>query len=131
MDTVDSVNDKIGSTAKGFKCASKGYKIKLPVKGANVVNIIDKNAGRVVNGVHKGEWILRVDGPHRGATYNHININEAVSGIKDPHLPISQGTLEVSFVEVNTFYVLIGDLGGVTGDKFYFSFFSHFHNRLQ
>ena len=42
------------------------------------------------------KWIFRTDIPHNGANYNHLNINSKISGIPDPHLPITPGALKAS-----------------------------------
>lgn len=94
----------------GAKVATANYKIHLPTKGANVVNIIDKTRGAVRHGKTVGEWIVRVDGPHKGANFNHININPSVSRMPDPHYPISGATLDVCicifFNFIHTFHLL-------------------------
>jgi hypothetical protein len=40
--------------------------------------------------------LLRLDRPHKGANYNHININHRISGKRDPHLRLPTGALLVS-----------------------------------
>lgn len=48
----------------------------------------------VKNGKPKGNWVVRLDSPHKGANFNHVNINPDFSGIKDPHLKLPPGGLE-------------------------------------
>lgn len=76
----------------GIRNATK-FDIKIPNSGANVVNIIDKG---VKNAKGKPQWWVRYDGPHRGANFPHINVNEAISGVPDPHTAITAGQLSVS-----------------------------------
>lgn len=40
-----------------------------------------------------GKWVLRLDSAHPGAPTPHININRAVSGVRDPHMPVPKGAL--------------------------------------
>lgn len=47
---------------------------------------------KVVDAATK-KWAIRVDKPHAGAAYNHINVHKALSGMKDPHIPASDFTL--------------------------------------
>lgn len=43
---------------------------------SSVLNIVDKSLGEVgKNGLPKGEWVFRVDGPHGKHNYNHVNTN--------------------------------------------------------
>ena len=82
-----------GSVAEGGFRNAKNFSIRVPSGGANVVNIIDKT---VKNAKGKPTWWVRYDGPHRGANYNHININPTISGVPDPHTAISAAQLSVS-----------------------------------
>lgn len=69
----------------------KNYKIRFNTSPNCKVNIIDTTAR-----AGKGDWIIRLDTPHQGAQYNHINLNPKISGIKpDPHIPLPPGTLAV------------------------------------
>ncbi|KAH7703589.1 Protein C13G5.2 [Aphelenchoides avenae] len=52
--------------------------------GSTVLKVVDAATNK---------WAIRVDKPHAGAAYNHINVNKAVSGMKDPHIPVSDMTL--------------------------------------
>jgi hypothetical protein len=75
----------------------KNYKILYNASTANKVNVIDKmamSAKAAAKGtVPKGDWVLRLDTPHAGAPYNHININPHISGRPDPHLKLPPGGL--------------------------------------
>nr|KAG5705638.1 hypothetical protein BaRGS_026577 [Batillaria attramentaria] len=52
---------------------------------------MQRNAGRVrPDGTHAGDWALRVDRPHRGANYAHININPRITGRPDLHTRIPE-----------------------------------------
>jgi hypothetical protein len=90
---------RVGSSANvGIKAATQNYKIVIPSRGNNVVNIIDSTRGAVRNGRHVGEWVVRFDQAHRGAPYPHININEGISGIRDPHISIGSAVENLGHV---------------------------------
>jgi hypothetical protein len=74
------------------------YKLITPDGTSSVLGILDKTAGKVRGTPPKpvGQWVIRVDTPHRGAQFNHININPEITGIPDPHIPISQGAVTAS-----------------------------------
>jgi hypothetical protein len=45
-------------------------------------------------GMRKGEAVIRIDQPHGKVTNPHINLNEKLTGMRDPHTPISSTTLK-------------------------------------
>ena len=46
----------------------------------------------------KNSWLLRVDGPHKGAEFHHLNINPELTGVPDPHLWLPTGSAQVGSV---------------------------------
>lgn len=86
----------------------KNYKIRFNTSSACKVNVLDVTAR-----AGKGDWIVRLDTPHKGAQFNHINLNPKYSGISpDPHIPLPTGALSVnhflfldniSFININNF----------------------------
>jgi hypothetical protein len=40
-------------------------------------------------------WVLRLDRPHKGANYDHININRIYTHKPDPHTKLPPGTIPV------------------------------------
>lgn len=93
----DSGNLNVGRSleaTKGFLQGGKvfssmeGYKYLTKITNAGQVNVLDKATKN---------WIFRLDKPHKGANFNHININPKFSGLRrDPHLKIPTGSLYVS-----------------------------------
>jgi len=82
-----------------FKGSSTGLNQRYqtePGRGATVTGIRDTKGGRVSNSTGKpvGEWGVRVDNAHSGTPTPHINVNEKISGVPDPHTPISATTLK-------------------------------------
>jgi hypothetical protein len=45
-------------------------------------------------GKAKNSWVFRVDNPHLNTKYDfhHMNINKRMSGVKDPHIKLPNGT---------------------------------------
>uniref|UniRef100_A0AC34GB55 Uncharacterized protein n=1 Tax=Panagrolaimus sp. ES5 TaxID=591445 RepID=A0AC34GB55_9BILA len=84
----DQIIKRVGNTAESVLYSAKRYDIKLPAKGA--VNVYDKT---IKNAHGKATWTFRIDTPHPGAPTPHLNVNEALSGVTDPHIPISSGQL--------------------------------------
>ncbi|EFP06206.1 hypothetical protein CRE_06732 [Caenorhabditis remanei] len=77
-----------GGIAAMSKNASK-YVIQTSGRASNILNIFDKtNRSSLGN----PRWWIRFDRPHGNVNYPHININKAVTGIKDPHIQISPTT---------------------------------------
>jgi hypothetical protein len=47
--------------------------------------------------------LLRLDRAHKGANFNHININPRISGVPDPHIKLPPGGLQVSATYMSCF----------------------------
>ena len=60
--------------------------------------IIDTKRGRpdATTGKPRGEWVVRTDGPHRGAPDFHVNRNPKLTGVPDPHTPIPEGAFKAA-----------------------------------
>jgi len=71
----------------------KAIKCCLIQAGNNWKIIFDSSTNCKVNLIKGGQWILRLDGPHRGANFDHININPDYWGIPDPHTALPPGGL--------------------------------------
>ncbi|GAA0563630.1 RHS repeat-associated core domain-containing protein [Chitinophaga japonensis] len=93
---VSAPANAVGSTAKGALFGLNGRYQLEPVRGATVTGLRDTQLGRIskTTGKAVGEWAVRVDNPHGGAPTPHLNINPKVTGVPDPHTPISAGTLK-------------------------------------
>jgi RHS repeat-associated protein len=90
-----SIGSNIGNFSKGILArTSHRYQLE-PARGATLTGIRDTYWERPKDGRKVGNWVIRVDEPHRGANYHHININEELfSGYSDPHTKISPKTAQ-------------------------------------
>jgi len=41
----------------------------------------------------KGNWVFRLDKPHKGVDFSHMNINKRITGIRDPHAKVPDGVV--------------------------------------
>jgi len=54
-------------------------------------------------------WVFRIDRPHRGATYDHINYNTFFTGQPDPHDRLPYGVVP-TLGAISTFSNLVGKI---------------------
>ncbi|EGT51569.1 hypothetical protein CAEBREN_24541 [Caenorhabditis brenneri] len=81
----DSVRGGVAAMAKN----ASNYVVKTGGRASNILNIYDKtNRSSLGN----PRWWIRYDRPHGNVNSHHININPAVTRLKDPHIPISSAT---------------------------------------
>lgn len=73
------------------------YLIKTSGRKSNILNIFDKTK---ISSRGNPKWWIRFDRPHGKVDFHHININKAVTGLKDPHLPISPLPKLLEFLEM-------------------------------
>jgi hypothetical protein len=59
-----------------------GVDVYEPPQGDTRLKVTDRTRGRVKNGKPVGEWIARVDRPHRGAPYPHVNVQKMPPALK-------------------------------------------------
>jgi hypothetical protein len=53
-------------------------------------------------GSAKKSWVIRVDHPHPGADFHHLNINPKISGVPDPHVPLPAGSASIGNAATKT-----------------------------
>lgn len=94
--TESTSNSIVGPIAEGIATSvllPSRYGLE-PARGATVTGIRDLSAGRVnAAGNAVGDWLVRLDSPHKGTNFPHINLNPNLTGVSDPHLKISPGML--------------------------------------
>jgi hypothetical protein len=90
----------VGNTARGVaadRMLPQRYRLEPP-RGDTVTGIRDTSAGRVRGTPPRpvGDWAIRLDRPHKGSPFPHVNINPTLSGRPDPHTRISPQALRVA-----------------------------------
>ncbi len=96
-----SILNKASNTLKGVNEGLQQRYGFEPVRGDTKFGIRDNEAGRISTRTGKpvGEWLIRADQPHKGANYEHINVNPNLTGQKDPHTPIPGGSKTLNALE--------------------------------
>ncbi|CAF1486319.1 unnamed protein product [Rotaria sordida] len=99
--TTNNLSQAIGELIKASgvrQALVRQHKSMKPENTTTVLGIIDTTAGRRRGNPPRpvGDWLLRIDCPHPGADFNHININSKLTHIPDPHIPIPNGVVTVS-----------------------------------
>lgn len=91
MDTAGKHVEVAKGFFRGFNVFDllQGHKYKTKITCIGQVNVLEKATKN---------WVFRLDRPHKGAEYIHININPKPAGLRrDPHFRLPPGSLHVSF----------------------------------
>jgi RHS repeat-associated protein len=102
----EKVANWVSNTLKGINAGTNQRYIIEPKQGATVTGIRDSEGGRIKNGKPVGIDVVRIDKPHGKVKTPHINVNEAVTGVKDPHTPISNTALKSLGSTGKTLYII-------------------------
>ena len=98
-----SIIKPVNSSSKGFVFGLNGIYQTEPVRGSTVTGIRNTQAGGTnASGKTKGVDVVRVDEPHGQLKTPHLNINEKVTGIPDPHTPLTKGQFNALKATGNT-----------------------------
>ncbi|THD24874.1 hypothetical protein D915_004315 [Fasciola hepatica] len=90
---MDDAGDKRRRATSGSCKVAAGYTHTVAPKYRVMLNS-SRNCKVNVIDVASNSWLMRFDKAHRGAPYNHININPMVTGLaRDPHVKLPPGGL--------------------------------------
>uniref|UniRef100_A0A1I7UR94 Peptidase S74 domain-containing protein n=1 Tax=Caenorhabditis tropicalis TaxID=1561998 RepID=A0A1I7UR94_9PELO len=85
--------DSVRGGVTGLAQNARNYVVSTAGRNSNIVNVFDK-ASRSSRG-NPRSWI-RVDNPHGNVDFHHINVNKAITGVKDPHIRITPTTAKAA-----------------------------------
>lgn len=88
-----SVQDGFRGTVLAMSKNASNYVVKTAGRTSNIVNIFDKTK---ISSLGNPKWWVRYDRPHGNVQYSHININPKLTGVPDPHIPISGATAKAA-----------------------------------
>ena len=73
------------------RIAPQRFRLKAITRGSSNAMLVDTRSGKLRPGSTKpaGLWVVRSDGPHNNHVTTHLNVNGNITGVHDPHIPIS------------------------------------------
>uniref|UniRef100_A0A1I7UR82 Gly-zipper_Omp domain-containing protein n=1 Tax=Caenorhabditis tropicalis TaxID=1561998 RepID=A0A1I7UR82_9PELO len=74
-----------GAIGASINAAHYAIEIRGP-HASNILTVLDKT---VKSSRGNSKWFIRVDKPHENVPYHHLNVNKAITGVEDPHFPMT------------------------------------------
>lgn len=95
--------DLVTGIAVGAARNAANYIVKTGDRRGNILIVCDKNS---ISSLGNPRSFARIDMPHGTVPFSHINVNPKITGVPDPHIPISELTAKSAGVVGRTLGVV-------------------------